>query len=108
MDQGRIRYFLAVCEHGSFTAAAQACGVSQPSITMGVRRLERALGATLFERRHRPVRLTPLGAELHPLLQEVQAASERVVAVATRRLHEPETCAPHGGNGGGAGLDAEL
>jgi molybdate transport repressor ModE-like protein len=106
MDQGRIRYFLAVCEHGSFTAAARACGVSQPSVTMGVRRLERALGAMLFKR-SRPARLTPLGTELRPLLQEVQEASERVVAVvARRRSHEPETRAPHGENGGEGGLDA--
>jgi molybdenum-dependent DNA-binding transcriptional regulator ModE len=79
MDIVRVRYFLAVCQHGSFTAAAKACGVSQPSVTTGVRRLEKAVGAQLFARSH-PVRLTPLGAELRPLLQELQSAADRISA----------------------------
>ena len=77
MDLCGIRYFLAVCRHGSFTMAAKVCGVSQPSVTTGVRRLERQLGAELFERRH-PVRLTSFGQEMHPLLEGIQVATDRV------------------------------
>lgn len=51
MEIPRIRQFLAVCQPGSFTAAAKALQISQPSVTMGVARLERALGGPLLERR---------------------------------------------------------
>ena len=84
MDICRIRYFLAVYEHGSFTTAAKVCGVSQPSVTLGVRRLERAVGGKLFERRH-PARLTPLGAELRPLFEAMQRLADRVIAVVERQ-----------------------
>ncbi len=80
----RIRYFLAVCEHGSFSVAAEACNVSQPSVSTGVRRLEKAVGGKLFERRH-PVRLTPLGAQLRPMLEEMQALTARVAAFLDER-----------------------
>lgn len=55
------------------------CRVSQPAVTTGVARLERALGGKLFERRH-PVRLTAFGAQLQPLLAALQMAGERVTA----------------------------
>ena len=77
MDLCCTRYFLAVCQHGSFTAAAKVCGVSQPSVTTGVRRLERQLGAELFERKH-PVKLTAFGEDMHPLLEAIQAATDRL------------------------------
>ncbi len=84
MDIVRVRYFLAVCQHGSFTTAAKACGVSQPSVTTGVARLERSIGARLFERRHPPVRLTALGTELRPLFDELQSVADRVSAAVGR------------------------
>ena len=88
MDIVRVRYFLAVCEHGSFTAAANVCGVSQPSVTTGVRRLERAVGGQLFERRH-PVRLTALGAELRPLIEALQLAADGIAAAVERTNGSP-------------------
>ncbi len=77
MDLCRVRYFLALYQHGNFTAAAKACGVSQPAVTTGVRRLEREVGGRLFDRRH-PVRLTPLGERLRPLLAELQSVAVRL------------------------------
>ena len=41
---------LAVLDHGSFTAGADAVGVAQPSLSEGVRRLETELGVRLFDR----------------------------------------------------------
>jgi molybdenum-dependent DNA-binding transcriptional regulator ModE len=80
LDICGVRYFLAVCETGSFTQAARVCGVSQPSVTSGVKRLERAVGADLLLRR-RPIELTPLGAELRPSFEAMRAASDTVAAV---------------------------
>ncbi len=80
----QVRFFLAVCEHGTFSGAAKACGVTQPSVTTGIARLERAIGGRLFERK-RPVRLTPLGAEVRPLLEQMQSAADGVRAIRERR-----------------------
>ena len=80
MDICGVRYFLAVCETGSFTEAARRCGVSQPSVTTAVRRLERVVGGDLLVRR-RPVRLTPLGAALRPAFEVMRQASNTIAAV---------------------------
>jgi len=89
--EARICYFLAICRYGSFRAAARACGVSTPAVSMGVARLEHALGARLFERR-RPVRLTPLGRELRPMLEEMHGIAGRI----DRALARPPAPPPHG------------
>jgi DNA-binding transcriptional LysR family regulator len=53
--------FLAVVDHGGFAAAAEHMYRSQPRISAHIADLERRLGATLFDRRERPVRLTEAG-----------------------------------------------
>ncbi|MBM7128852.1 transcriptional regulator CynR [Dyella mobilis] len=58
-----IKYFLAVVEHGGFTRAAAALHVSQPALSQQIRQLEESLGATLFDRTGRQVRLTDAGKE---------------------------------------------
>ena len=58
-DSGR--YFLALCEERSFTRAARRCGVSQPSLTLAIKRLEQSLGGPLFYRGRANTRLTELG-----------------------------------------------
>jgi LysR family transcriptional regulator, hydrogen peroxide-inducible genes activator len=70
MQLHEVRYFLAVCQDRSFTRAARRCGVSQPSLTMAVRRLEQDLGGALFERKP-AVALTVLGHAVHPYLQRI-------------------------------------
>ena len=100
--EARVCYFLAVCRYGSFRAAAQACGVSKPAVSMGVARFERALGSKLFERR-RPVRLTPLARELWPMLEELHGLAERIDRVAAPRTAVAGGAAARGGDGDGAG-----
>ncbi|SDA10849.1 LysR family transcriptional regulator [Sphingomonas sp. NFR15] len=56
-----VRYFLAIVDYGSFSAAAQHCRVTQPTLSVGIGKLETALGVTLFERSNRHVRLTAAG-----------------------------------------------
>jgi LysR family transcriptional regulator, hydrogen peroxide-inducible genes activator len=70
MQLHEVRYFLAVCQERSFTRAARRCGISQPSLTMAVRRLEQGLGGALFERKP-AVALTVLGHAVHPYLQRI-------------------------------------
>ena len=64
MDK-RLTQFLAVAESGSLSRAAEALGVSQPTISVNLRRLEDEHGVTLFERSSRGVVLTEFGQILH-------------------------------------------
>ena len=77
MQIRHIEYFLALCDQLSFTRAAKACGVSQPSLTTGIQSLELDLGAELISRRP-VVRLTEAGVAVRPHLEralmEIQQA----------------------------------
>lgn len=72
MNLAFIRYFLAVAETASFTAAAERCHVTQPTLSAGIARLEDEVGARLFDR-GRPTRLSAAG---HHLLPHARAISE--------------------------------
>jgi DNA-binding transcriptional LysR family regulator len=61
MDINQLQYFLAIVETGGFTKAADSLFISQPSLSVSIKRLERELGVTLFERGGRRVVLTPAG-----------------------------------------------
>jgi DNA-binding transcriptional LysR family regulator len=61
MDIYQIRYFLAIVETGGFTKAAERLLVSQPSLSIGIKKLERELAVSLFERGGRRAILTPAG-----------------------------------------------
>ena len=75
MELRQIRYFLAVAEAGHFTKAAQMLGVSQSNLSAQVKELERDLGALLFDRVGRAVRLSEVGkAFLEPAARAAFAA----------------------------------
>ena len=65
MELRELRYFLAVYETGSVTAAARRCFISQPSISAAVAALERELGATLFVRHRKGVTATAAAEALY-------------------------------------------
>jgi LysR family carnitine catabolism transcriptional activator len=64
MDRRHLEYFLAIVDTGSFTRAATALRVTQPSLSHAMGALERELASGLFERSGRGVRLTPAGEAL--------------------------------------------
>lgn len=70
MELHQIRYFLAVCDTLNFTRAAEACHVSQPSLTRAVKKLEDELGGELFRRERSRTHLTELGRAMQPLLHQ--------------------------------------
>ena len=82
MDLRQLRYFTAIAQAGSLTAAARQLRVAQPALSQHVLALERELGARLLERGARGVRLTDSGKTLlqHALvvLQDVERAREAV------------------------------
>ncbi len=73
MNINHVRAFVAVVDHGSFSEAARATGLSQPAVTMQIQGLESDLGATLLERRYRKVELTEAGRALLPFARRVMA-----------------------------------
>jgi LysR family transcriptional regulator, hydrogen peroxide-inducible genes activator len=60
----QLQYIVAVDRHGTFRAAAKACFVTQPTLSMQVKKLEEDLGVQIFDRSEQPVRATPLGKQL--------------------------------------------
>jgi DNA-binding transcriptional LysR family regulator len=81
-----LRYFVAVAEGGSFTAAAAALHISQPALSQAVRRLEREVGTRLIDRgtngSRRGVTLTDAGTALLPGARDVLTRAERAVIAA--------------------------
>jgi DNA-binding transcriptional LysR family regulator len=76
MELHQLRYALAVVDHGTFTAAAEACFVAQPSLSHAVRALEGELGTPLFHRLGRRTALTAAGEAFVPAAREALRAVE--------------------------------
>ena len=72
MEFHQIRYFLAACNQMSFTRAAEACSVSQPALTVAIRKLEEELGGPLFYREGRSLSLTELGRAMRTHLSRIE------------------------------------
>ena len=76
----QLRYFEAVARHGHFGRAAEACAISQPALSVQIRELEEALGAALFDRMPRQVRLTGFGEkcaqQVRAILREVDGLGD--------------------------------
>jgi regulatory helix-turn-helix LysR family protein len=95
MKMHEVRYFLALCEERNFTRAATRCGVSQPSLTNAVKRLEQTLGGPLFYRDRKTTELTELGRAVKPYLKrlnqsayEAKRKAEKVLSVRSI-THQP-------------------
>lgn len=84
----QLRYVLAVAETKSFTRAAERCLVVQSALSHQIARLERELGARLFDRTSRRVQLTAAGEAFLPAARQCLEAAERAVADVAAALGE--------------------
>ncbi|WP_431896420.1 LysR family transcriptional regulator [Nonomuraea sp. bgisy101] len=80
MELQQMRYVVAVAETSNFTRAAEQCQVVQSALSHQIARLERELGAKLFERTSRRVRLTSAGEAFLPAARQALDAAERARA----------------------------
>jgi LysR family hydrogen peroxide-inducible transcriptional activator len=83
----QLRYLAALAENRHFGRAAEACHVSQSTLSAGIQELEQRLGGALVERTKRNVRLTPLGEQVAERARALLADAEALVALG--RAAEP-------------------
>lgn len=88
MNLRDLRYLLAVAEHQHFGRAAAACGISQPTLSVQVRKLESLLGVALFERTSRAVVPTAACERLIGHVRATVAEADAILAEA-RALRDP-------------------
>jgi DNA-binding transcriptional LysR family regulator len=84
----QLRYFVAVVDAGSFTAAARRLHVTQPSLSQQLRALEAELGGELVTRLPRGLRLTPAGEAFLPRARSALRAADDAAALARRAIAE--------------------
>lgn len=79
MEFRHLRYFLVLAEELHFGRAAQRLSMTQPPLTLNIQQLETAVGAQLFQRNSRGVRLTEAGQALVPAARALLDQAARVV-----------------------------
>ncbi|KIC45719.1 LysR family transcriptional regulator [Ruegeria sp. ANG-S4] len=94
-----LEVFVAVAEAESFVGAARSLGLSAPSATRGINALEDRLGARLFTRTTRRVRLTDVGKtyleDARHILSQLQAADDTAKGAATNPVGQLRLTCPH-------------
>ncbi len=88
MNLRDLRYLLAVAEHEHFGRAARACGVSQPTLSVQIRKLEDLMGVTLFERSSKTAASTEACLRLLGHARAAVSAAEAILATA-RNMRDP-------------------
>lgn len=83
MTLTELRYIVAVARERHFGRAAQACFVSQPTLSVGIKKIEEELGVTIFERGSGEISLTPVGEQI--VTQAARALDEAALIKAIAR-----------------------
>ncbi len=73
LSSQQIQYILTLTELQNFSRAAEACFVTQPTLSMQIRKAEEMIGFPIFDRNRSPLELTLPGKKLIPLLREISA-----------------------------------
>jgi len=82
MNLQDLKYLVAVSEHRHFGRAAEACNVSQPTLSSQIKKLENDLGVKLLERTNKRVELTPVGTQILEHARQALAQAREMEAVA--------------------------
>lgn len=88
MTLTQLSYAVAVADHKTFAAAAEACFVTQPTLSMQLQKLEDELGSAIFDRTTSPARPTPIGERILAQARVALAEAERVSALAREDAEE--------------------
>ncbi len=90
MNFRALQYFVKLAELKHFSKAADACFVSQPTLSTQIRKLEEELGVSLVERAPRKIMLTPIGEDIAHRARHVLRDIEHIKDAA-RRSRDPQT-----------------
>jgi LysR family hydrogen peroxide-inducible transcriptional activator len=90
MNFRALQYFVKLAELKHFSKAAEACFVSQPTLSTQIRKLEEELGVSLVERAPRHIMLTPIGEDIAHRARHVLRDIEHI-KTAARRSKNPAT-----------------
>jgi LysR family hydrogen peroxide-inducible transcriptional activator len=82
MTLTELRYIVAVAREKHFGRAARSCHISQPTLSVSVKKLEEELGVQIFERRANEVALTPTGERIVQQAQQALESADAVKSVA--------------------------
>ena len=88
MTLNELRYIIAVARERHFGRAAEACHISQPTLSVAVRKLEEDLGVALFERNPGEVAVTPVGRRIVEQAQRVLEETARIRQLASQGQDE--------------------
>jgi len=91
MTLRELRYLVALADHGHFGHAAEACHVSQPTLSTQLKKLETDLGVVFFERTNKALFITPIGRKIVDQARKVLAEADAIVELSR------ETVAPLAG-----------
>ncbi|MCF6224749.1 MAG: LysR substrate-binding domain-containing protein [Xanthomonadales bacterium] len=90
MNIRALQYFVALADLRNFSRAAEACFVTQPTLSIQIRKLEEELGVQLIERAPRKIMLTEVGTDIAERAREIIHDVEQLKAIA-RRATDPGT-----------------
>lgn len=88
MTLQQLEYIVAVDQHRHFGRAAEACFVTQPTLSMMIQKLEQELNVQLFDRRQQPVAPTTIGREIIEQARRVLAEARRLQELVRERCEE--------------------
>ena len=88
MTLQELRYLIALTDHGHFGRAADACHVTQPTLSTQLKKLEEVLGVTLFERTNKSLTVTPIGRKIVAQARRVLVEADAIIDLA-REVTEP-------------------
>jgi LysR family hydrogen peroxide-inducible transcriptional activator len=87
-----IEYILYAAQSGSFAGAAKACNISQPSLSIQIKKVEDRLGNRIFVRSKKGVKLTSFGETIVPHLINVQKELKAIDTISQHMINQPK---PH-------------
>jgi LysR family hydrogen peroxide-inducible transcriptional activator len=74
----QMNYIVVLSEELLFQRASERCFVTQPTLSMQIKKAEETLGYTIFDRDSNPLQLTPSGEKLIPILREILAETDKI------------------------------
>jgi len=82
MTLNELKYIVAVAKEKHFRKASETCFVSQPTLSVAIKKLEDELGVILFERRKQDVLITPVGQKIIRIAEEILESSKEIKQIA--------------------------